>query len=124
MDDKIEYTTGETLRETFRRVGEALEYQAAAYLIGGGAMTLRGTKDSTKDIDLVTRDRESFRRIEAALLDLGFTQETERAELVSRVAEENPCRETLVETAIDRLAKKGVVEVVDTVCRPGWTELE
>ncbi|MFB6177236.1 MAG: DUF6036 family nucleotidyltransferase, partial [Halobaculum sp.] len=74
-----QYTTGESLRQTFRRVGNCLNHTAEAYLIGGGAMTLRGIKDSTKDIDLVTKDRTSFRRIEAALLDLGYTQETELA---------------------------------------------
>lgn len=79
MENKDSYTSGESLRQTFRRVGQCLDHPAEAYLIGGGAMTLRGIKDSTKDIDLVTKDRTSFRRIEAALLDLGYTQETELA---------------------------------------------
>ncbi|MEZ3144272.1 hypothetical protein [Halobaculum sp. MBLA0143] len=54
MESSEEYSTEAQLRETFEEVGSTLEYPADAYLIGGGAMTLRGTKPSTKDVDLVT----------------------------------------------------------------------
>ncbi|MFB6225098.1 MAG: hypothetical protein ABEI13_01425 [Candidatus Paceibacteria bacterium] len=44
-----EYSTEAQLRETFEEVGAVLEYSADAYLIGGGAMTLRETSGLMTD---------------------------------------------------------------------------
>lgn len=74
------YSTEAQLRETFEQLGRTLEQPAEAYLIGGGAMTLRGTKPSTKDVDLVTADEDSFRRIQAALLDTEYSVDREIAQ--------------------------------------------
>lgn len=74
------YSTESQLRETFEELGSTLEQPAEAYLIGGGAMTLRGTKPSTKDVDLVTADEDSFRRIQAALLDTAYSVDREVAQ--------------------------------------------
>ncbi len=71
------YASERELKSLFEELGDVLQQPADAFLIGGGAMTLRGIKDSTKDIDLVTADRDSFRRIEAALLDLDFSVDSE-----------------------------------------------
>ncbi|HIJ16951.1 MAG TPA: nucleotidyl transferase AbiEii/AbiGii toxin family protein [Thermoplasmata archaeon] len=48
-----------------KRAGDTCSMRVIAYLIGGGAMALRGEKDATKDIDLVLdseKDAEALRR--------------------------------------------------------------
>ncbi len=98
-----EYSTEAQLRETFEEVGAVLEYSADAYLIGGGAMTLRGTKPSTKDVDLVVADEDSFKRIQAALLDADYSVETEVA----------PEYESLGATAVLKREGGGHVDLFD-----------
>lgn len=40
------------IEDELQRIGEYLQTPVDAYLIGGGAMSLRDLKDTTKDIDI------------------------------------------------------------------------
>lgn len=59
------------------RIAEHLETEVGAYLIGGGAMSLRDLKDTTKDIDLVVANEEAFSRLMGTLGDLGYEEVTD-----------------------------------------------
>ncbi|AWB26517.1 hypothetical protein [Halococcoides cellulosivorans] len=63
------------------RIAEHLKMEVDAYLIGGGAMSFRDLKDTTKDIDLVVANEEAFCRLMGTLRDLGY-------EVVSDLGEE------------------------------------
>jgi len=62
-----EYITSE-----LERVGRQLETELTVYLIGGGAMSFRGLKETTKDIDLIVTDGDDLRVLQAVLLDNGY----------------------------------------------------
>jgi len=59
------------------RIAEHLQTDVDAYLIGGGAMSLRNLKDTTKDIDLVVANEESFSRLMGTLQELGYEEVTD-----------------------------------------------
>lgn len=63
-----------------QRIAESLETEVESYLIGGGAMSLRNLKDTTKDIDLVVANQEGFSRLMGALSDLGYEEVTDLGE--------------------------------------------
>lgn len=50
----------EYIRSEFERIGTRIQTDVDAYLIGGGAMSLRNLKDTTKDIDLVVANDEQY----------------------------------------------------------------
>lgn len=58
------------------RIAENLQTNVDAYLIGGGSMSLRDLKDTTKDIDLVVANEESFGRLMGPLQELGYEEVT------------------------------------------------
>jgi hypothetical protein len=55
-----------------RKIGEHLKGPVTSYLIGGCAMTFRGQKVATKDIDLVVVDEEELRQLVRAMETAGF----------------------------------------------------
>ena len=59
------------------RIAKRLQTEVTAYLIGGGAMSLRNLKDTTKDIDLVVSNRESYNRLLGTLRELGYEEATD-----------------------------------------------
>lgn len=59
------------------RIAEQLQTEVDAYLIGGGAMSLRDLKDTTKDIDLVVANEDGFARLMGALDTLGYEEVTD-----------------------------------------------
>jgi hypothetical protein len=59
------------------RIAEHLQTDVDAYLIGGGAMSLRDLKDTTKDIDLVMANKEAFSRLMGTLQELGYEEVTD-----------------------------------------------
>lgn len=59
------------------RIADHLQTEVDAYLIGGGAMSLRGLKDTTKDIDLVVTNEAAFSRLMGTLRDLGYAEVTD-----------------------------------------------
>jgi hypothetical protein len=58
--------------ETCERVDGELTTEVAAYLMGGGAMTLRGHKDATKDVDVLVGATTGFEALREALTALGY----------------------------------------------------
>lgn len=66
------YSAESDLTATFENLGGKLDHPATIFLLGGGAMTLRGTKPGTKDIDVMAPSEREYRRVRAALIDLGY----------------------------------------------------
>ena len=64
--------TRESLKAFFERVDQHLETEMSALLIGGGAMSLKGDKDATKDVDVVVVDRTVREKLASILRELGF----------------------------------------------------
>lgn len=67
------------LEESLEELGGELRSGVTAYLIGGVNLILRGLKDTTKDLDLVLGDEESFEDVKSSLEKLGFREITEVA---------------------------------------------
>lgn len=63
-----------------RQIEDRLQTNVEAYLIGGGAMSLRNLKDTTKDIDLVVANEDGFSNLMGALHDLGYEEVTDLGE--------------------------------------------
>ncbi len=64
------------LEAMLARVGDALPREIEIYLIGGCAMSFRGLKDATKDIDAILMDRSELDLLGLVLKELKFTQDT------------------------------------------------
>ncbi|QZY01190.1 hypothetical protein [Halobaculum rubrum] len=62
------------------RIADALATPVDAYLIGGGAMSLRDLKDTTKDIDLVVANEDGYKRLLGGLESLGYEEVTDLGE--------------------------------------------
>ena len=62
----------EYIKSELERVGRQLEIELTVYLIGGGAMSFRGLKETTKDIDLIVTDGDDLRVLQAVLLNNGY----------------------------------------------------
>lgn len=58
------------------RIGEALPQELDIYLIGGCAMSFRGLKDTTKDVDAILLSRSELDLLGSTLKKLKFTQDT------------------------------------------------
>lgn len=54
------------------KIGAELPVKVKAYMIGGGALSLRGLKESTKDIDMVLLDKKSLRQIKDSFERIGY----------------------------------------------------
>lgn len=67
------------------RIAEHLQTDVDAYLIGGGAMSLRNLKDTTKDIDLVVANNEAYTRLMGTLRDLGYEEVTDLGDEYDRL---------------------------------------
>jgi predicted ArsR family transcriptional regulator len=70
-----------------RKIAEQLQTDVAAYLIGGGAMSLHepSLKDTTKDIDLVVVDEEALTRLLGVLDALGYEEVTDLGDEYDRL---------------------------------------
>ena len=64
----------DSLRRGLEELGDRLETPVDVYLLGGGNLILRGLKDSTKDIDLVVEDGQTFLAIAESLQNLGYEE--------------------------------------------------
>ena len=67
----------DSLRRGFEELGDHLETPVDVYLLGGGNLILRGLKDSTKDVDLVVADGQTFFAIAESLQELGYEERGE-----------------------------------------------
>ena len=68
----------EEVLSLLRRAGEACPRRVKVYLIGGGAMALRGEKDATKDIDLVLESQDDADELKKVLERIGFRVDARR----------------------------------------------
>lgn len=65
------------LDQWIRQLAAQLTEPCEVYLIGGGAMSFRGLKLATKDIDLIVSSKEEFERLDRALSSAGFSRPTD-----------------------------------------------
>jgi len=70
----------EYIKDELHTVGDTLNQEVTAFLIGGGALALRNRKDTTKDIDLVVTTDEEFDCLLAALAERGYEEVTDLGE--------------------------------------------
>src|SRR3989344_7006925 len=70
----------EELESWLVALGSALDKPLDMYLIGGCAMSFRGIKDRTKDIDIVMLTRNDLNRLRDAMLQIGYKQTTDLEE--------------------------------------------
>jgi hypothetical protein len=70
----------EEVLSILKRVGDTCRRRIPAYLIGGGAMALRGEKDATRDLDLVMESQDDADEIKWAFERHGFIVDSRRPE--------------------------------------------
>lgn len=73
------------IRDELSRIAAALRTDVTAFLVGGGAMSFRNLKDTTKDIDLVITDETEYERLLGVLNDIGYREVTDLGEEYSRL---------------------------------------
>lgn len=66
--------TRESITDEFEQIDSCLDVQLDATLLGGGALVLRGYKDTTHDIDLSVTSRSALDRLTEGLRELGYQQ--------------------------------------------------
>lgn len=76
----------ESLLSGLTELGEMLDQRVDAYLLGGANLILRELKDSTKDLDVVLKDREPFLTLVEALQELGYEERRDLGEVYDRLA--------------------------------------
>lgn len=73
MSDRPQFGA-DYIESEFRRVADHVERPLSVYLIGGGAMALRGLKAATKDVDVVVASSESHGRLHRALSEARYAE--------------------------------------------------
>jgi hypothetical protein len=68
----------EEVMSILKKVGDLCPREIPVYLIGGGAMALRGEKDATRDMDIVLGSQEHAADIKRAFERLGFIVDARR----------------------------------------------
>ena len=84
------FTGGEAIKEFLEEFDSWLSESATVYLLGGSAMTVRGLKDQTEDIDLAVGVVSEFEHVYQTLTSQGFTvvdEPTESFEGVGKTVE-------------------------------------
>lgn len=67
------FTGGEAIKAFLEEFDSWLSESATVYLLGGSAMTVRGLKDQTEDIDLAVGVVSEFEHVYQTLISQGFT---------------------------------------------------
>jgi len=81
---------GEAIKEFLKEFDSWLSASVTVYLLGGSAMTVRGLKDQTEDIDLAVGVISEFEHVHQTLTSKGFTvvdEPTESFEGVGKTVE-------------------------------------
>jgi predicted nucleotidyltransferase len=60
------------IKGELREIGRQLDTNLTVYLIGGGAMSFRNLKETTKDIDLIVNAGDDLQTLQAVLLERGY----------------------------------------------------
>lgn len=76
MSTRKQFDRGYIERE-LKKIADCLQTEVKTYLIGGGAMSLRNLKDTTKDIDLVVSNEDEYSRLMGTLRELGYEEVTD-----------------------------------------------
>ena len=75
----------EYIRQEFEKIAAELQTEVDAFLVGGGAMSFRNIKDTTKDIDLVVTNAEAYERLLGTLCGMGYDEITELGDEYERL---------------------------------------
>jgi hypothetical protein len=67
----------EYIRREFETIATDLQTDVTVFLVGGGAMSFRDLKDTTKDIDLVVTSTEEYERFLGTLTEMGYEEVTD-----------------------------------------------
>lgn len=73
------------IQQEFKKIATELQTEVTAFLVGGGAMSLRDLKDTTKDIDLVVTNNEGYERLLGTLNGMGYEEITELGDEYERL---------------------------------------
>ena len=76
-NDQRRQFNAEDIVEYFHSLGTHLDKPVTGLLIGGGAMSLKGNKIATKDVDLVVRSTSEFRDFLKCAKTAGFVEKTD-----------------------------------------------
>lgn len=60
------------IRRQFSELAGLIDDELTVYLIGGGALTLEGLKNATKDIDLIVREESELKQLWSVLRSAGY----------------------------------------------------
>jgi len=66
-----------SLEEFFEKVGKIAKIPVTLYLIGGGNMSIRNMKQSTKDVDVVLLSQEESSAFKDAVQQIGYAVDNE-----------------------------------------------
>ncbi len=67
-----EMNSRESIKVEFISIDEEIDNEMTVYLMGGGAMTFRGLKNATYDLDLLVTTRDDFEILRDLLLELDY----------------------------------------------------
>ena len=70
--------TKQQLEDLLHDVGAKVTKPLNIYMIGGCALSFKGLKERTKDIDIIVTSQEDFDTFDAAMKENGFQSMTER----------------------------------------------
>jgi len=65
------------LKQWLSKVSQHLTRPISVYMIGGGALCFRELKRQTKDIDIIIKSKTDFNVLNKAILDAGYSLETD-----------------------------------------------
>lgn len=68
------------IRRQFSELAGLIDDELTVYLIGGGALTLEGLKNATKDIDLIVREELELKQLWSVLRSAGYEPQEDLAE--------------------------------------------
>src|SRR3989344_4908440 len=69
--------TKEELNEWLNKVGSKVNEPVSVYMIGGCALSFRGLKEKTKDVDMIVNSKEDFTILDKAISNAGFKRKTD-----------------------------------------------
>ena len=64
----------ESIKAEFTSIDERIDRKITVYLMGGGAMTFRGLKNATYDLDLLVTTRRDFESLRDLLLGFDYNR--------------------------------------------------